>query len=296
MKGLSGNGIPEGMQRLDDQLHQAQQAFNRQQQDPQEALNQVERLRNQMEALARGMSDAAARNGQQGQRGQQPGQQGQGQPDSNKQQPGQQPQMGQLSRNGQPGNGQPGQGKPAGQANGQGANAGGPNGGQMAARAAAPWPAVTAPSIASGMAAIPVATWAPGRETQQVPSSPQEIQRAYEDAMRQLNALRQSFQGQPEPLADLQELIKEMQRLDPSRFPGNPAMLEELHDQVLTSVDKLELRLRRQADDERRRCRPDSQRRFTTRTGGISGFGGGLFPALEQESAAGFAAESVSAK
>ena len=66
--------------------------------------------------------------------------------------------------------------------------------------------------------------------------------------MRQLNALRQSFQGQPEPLADLQELIKEMQRLDPSRFPGNPAMLEELHDQVLTSVDKLELRLRRQAD------------------------------------------------
>jgi len=82
-----------------------------------------------------------------------------------------------------------------------------------------------------------------------VPSNPQEIQRAYEEAMRQLNALRQSFQGQPEPLADLQEVIREMQRLDPSRFPGNPAMLEQLHDQVLTSVDKLELRLRRQADD-----------------------------------------------
>ena len=56
--------------------------------------------------------------------------------------------------------------------------------------------------------------WPQGRETQQVPSSPQEIQRAYEEAMRQLNALRQSFQGQPEPLADLQEVIKEMQRLD----------------------------------------------------------------------------------
>src|SRR5690348_8112187 len=63
--------IPNGMQRLDDQLHQAQQAFNRQQQNPQEALNQIERLRNQMEALSRGMSNAAGRNGQQGQ---QPGQ------------------------------------------------------------------------------------------------------------------------------------------------------------------------------------------------------------------------------
>jgi hypothetical protein len=251
MKGLSGNGIPEAMQRLDDQLHQAQQAFNRQQQDPQQVLNQVERLRNQMEALSRGMSDAAARNGQPGQRGQQPGQQGQGQQGQQQAQPGQQPQMGQLNRNGQPGNGQPGQANQQGQANGQGANAagpnGGPNGGQIGPRGGA---------LAGGYGPIDRqfyggdtgGTWAPGHETQQVPSSPQEIQRAYEDAVRQLNALRQSFQGQPEPLADLQELIKEMQRLDPSRFPGNPAMLEELHDQVLTSVDKLELRLRRQAD------------------------------------------------
>ncbi len=93
--------IPNGMQRLDDALHQAQQAFNRQQQNPQEALNQIERLRNQMEALSRGMSDAANRNGQQ--QGRQPGQQGQGQA-------GQQYQPGQLGRNGQPGQpGQPGQ-------------------------------------------------------------------------------------------------------------------------------------------------------------------------------------------
>jgi hypothetical protein len=91
--------------------------------------------------------------------------------------------------------------------------------------------------------------WPQGHETQPVPSSPEEIQRAYQEAMRELNQLRQSFQGQPAPLADLQELIREMQRLDPSRFPGNPAMLQELHDQVLTSVDKLELRLRRQEDD-----------------------------------------------
>ena len=41
-----------------------------------------------------------------------------------------------------------------------------------------------------------------------------------------------------------------MQRLDPSRFPGNPALVEQLHSQVLADVDKLELQLRRQLDDK----------------------------------------------
>jgi hypothetical protein len=41
-----------------------------------------------------------------------------------------------------------------------------------------------------------------------------------------------------------------MQRLDPSRFPGNPAMVEQLHSEVLSGVDKLELQLRRTAEDQ----------------------------------------------
>jgi hypothetical protein len=41
-----------------------------------------------------------------------------------------------------------------------------------------------------------------------------------------------------------------MERLDPSRFPGNPALVEQLHSQVLADVDKLELQLRRQLDDK----------------------------------------------
>jgi len=36
-----------------------------------------------------------------------------------------------------------------------------------------------------------------------------------------------------------------MQSLDPSRFPGNPALVEQLLGQVLSDVDKLELELRR---------------------------------------------------
>jgi hypothetical protein len=233
--------IANGMQRLSDQLHQAQQAFNRQQQNPQEALNQIERLRNQMEALSRGMSNAAGRNGQQGQ---QPGQPGQ---------PGQQGQQGQLGRNqgGQPGQaGQPGNGNQAGGNSSPGSPAGGPNGGPIGGPRGGNWAGGYGPIDRQWYGGDTGGYWPQGRETQPVPSTPQEIERAYQEAMRELNALRQNFQGQPAPLADLQELIREMQRLDPSRFPGNPAMLEELHDQVLNSVDKLELRLRRQADDD----------------------------------------------
>jgi hypothetical protein len=68
--------------------------------------------------------------------------------------------------------------------------------------------------------------------------------------MRDLNQLRQSVQEDPEMAKQVQELIREMERLDPSRFPGNPALVEQLHTQVLADVDKLELQLRRQLDDK----------------------------------------------
>jgi hypothetical protein len=55
-------------------------------------------------------------------------------------------------------------------------------------------------------------------------------------------------QGDPEALRQVQELILEMQRLDPRRFPGNPAIIEQLHGQVLSDIDKLELRLQRDVD------------------------------------------------
>jgi hypothetical protein len=64
-----------------------------------------------------------------------------------------------------------------------------------------------------------------------------------------LNQLRQLARNDPAALKEIQDLVKEMQRLDPSRFPGNPAMVEQLHTEVLSGVDKLELQLRRGADD-----------------------------------------------
>jgi hypothetical protein len=71
---------------------------------------------------------------------------------------------------------------------------------------------------------------------------------AYRDSMAEINQLRQTLKDDPESLRQVQDLIREMQRLDPSRFPGNPAIVEELHNRVLGDVDKLELQLQRAAD------------------------------------------------
>ena len=81
-------------------------------------------------------------------------------------------------------------------------------------------------------------------------NSPVPPQRAYDDSLRDLNQLRQAVREDPDMAKQVQELIQEMERLDPSRFPGNPALVEQLHSQVLADVDKLELQLRRQLDDK----------------------------------------------
>jgi hypothetical protein len=64
-----------------------------------------------------------------------------------------------------------------------------------------------------------------------------------------LDQLRQLAKGDPAAEKQIQDLVKEMQKLDPSRFPGNPAMVEELHTKVLNDVDKLELQLRRDPNE-----------------------------------------------
>jgi hypothetical protein len=75
-------------------------------------------------------------------------------------------------------------------------------------------------------------------------------ERAYRDSMTELDRLRQTVRDDPESLRQVQELIREMQGLDPSRFPGNPALVEQLRSQVLSDVDKLELQLRRNVEGQ----------------------------------------------
>jgi hypothetical protein len=73
-----------------------------------------------------------------------------------------------------------------------------------------------------------------------------------------LNQLRQTVQNDPDASRSLHDLIQEMQKLDPKRFPGNPALLEQLHSQVLHDVNNLEMQLRRKLDDKSGDIRSDN--------------------------------------
>lgn len=186
--------ITADIERLNQQLRQAQQSVGSGQQNPEEALDRVARLRNQIDALTQGL-------GSQGSRSDQPGQAGQGG----------------LSRDG----GEMHYG-PTGGYNGDRFYGGYDPGGY------------TRPQ---------------GTERKPGPITQADIERAYQEALRDLNELRQSVRAEPGQLGDIQDLLREISRLDPRRFPGNPAMLDELHAQVLSGVDKLELQIRREMDN-----------------------------------------------
>jgi hypothetical protein len=49
---------------------------------------------------------------------------------------------------------------------------------------------------------------------------------------------------------EVNDLIREMQRIDPARFKGNPELVEQLRAQVLAGIEQLELQLRRKLEDQ----------------------------------------------
>jgi hypothetical protein len=89
--------------------------------------------------------------------------------------------------------------------------------------------------------------WRPPDPGGMVPRAgdPSEAGRMYGEGLRDLSRLRQAVQDRPELATELQQLIREMERLDPRRFPGNPQLVEQLRTQVLPQLEQLELQLRR---------------------------------------------------
>jgi len=86
--------------------------------------------------------------------------------------------------------------------------------------------------------------------TPQQGPNPADTQRQIEQGLNLLNQVRPAVQDSPEARQQLQSLIDQMRNLDPSRFPGNPALVEQMHQQLLSNVDALELQLRRQLDEK----------------------------------------------
>lgn len=79
--------------------------------------------------------------------------------------------------------------------------------------------------------------------------NPADMQRAIQQDLDALNRLRPALPQDAATQRQIQDLIHMTQGLDPSRFPGNPAMLAEMHQQLLSSVDALELQIRQRLDD-----------------------------------------------
>jgi hypothetical protein len=79
--------------------------------------------------------------------------------------------------------------------------------------------------------------------------NPADTQRQIDQGLNLLNQVRAVVQDSPEARQQLQSLIDQMRNLDPSRFPGNPALVAQMHQQLVSNVDALELQLRRQLDE-----------------------------------------------
>jgi hypothetical protein len=217
--------IAAGMQRLEKGLHDAQQAMGTSpgtgqgddsQQGLETALNRVERLRSSLSRDGQGRQQGQGQ-GQQGGRGQNGGQQ-----------------YGRGNQGGWNPNGGPGARIGGGDNNG--ANGNPYNGGG---------------AYGTVYGNLDTGNNTPrGGSPVHTDGTPIFEQRTYDETLRDLNQLRQAVRGDPESAKEVQDLIQEMAKLDPSRFPGNPALVEQLHSQVLADVDKLELQLRRQLDDK----------------------------------------------
>ncbi len=265
------NQIAQGLQKLSQQLRQAQQGVGQgkpgqrgtAQGDETAALSQVERLRRQLEAMASSRGGNGRQQGRDGQQGQnnQLGQNGnqRGQAGGNGQQSGN---AGQQGRPGQQ-SGQYAQGGDSTSQVGSGFGqqsgdwAAGPHGGQSG-------------DIRYGGGGADGTVWGnintgnnryggpgPRPAPPDASGNPGDTERTYQQGMRELNQLRQMVQGDPQAMKEVQELARQMQQLDPSRFPGNPAMVEQMHREVLSSIDRIELQLQRDgASTEARTGKP----------------------------------------
>ncbi len=72
-------------------------------------------------------------------------------------------------------------------------------------------------------------------------ANPDDPERAFQQGMRQLNELRTMVKGDPQASQEAEKLAREMQRLDPRRFPGNPEIVDQMHRELLGAIDRLEL-------------------------------------------------------
>ena len=226
-------GIGKGLEQLSQQVHQAQQGLGagkssqgqQAQGEQTAALDHIERFRDQVESLAAGEQNPLGR-GQQGQ-----AQAGQGM------RPGQGANRGRT--------GQPGQNGGPNQRTGNQLTQDGLSGDVGNWRSGGGAVGTAYNNINTGNNHFDRSGGPGAPDNSPMPADPEAT---YRQGLAELNQLHHLAQNDPAALKEIQDLARAMQRLDPRRFPGNPALVEQLHTEVLSGVDKLELQLRHDAD------------------------------------------------
>jgi hypothetical protein len=247
------NEIAQGLGKLSQQIQQAQKGMGQAkpgqpgagQDDPTRALDQVARLRGQLDAMARSREGGDSK----------PGQNGQDRPGHAGQRPGQQSGNAGSPRSG--GQLSAGNALTPQQQGGSAENRPGQRGGNGDTR---PGGGATGGTVWNNFDTGNNTPRARGQQ-QAAPTdasgNPVDTERSFAQSMHELNQLRQTVKGDSQAEKEISELTRQMQHLDPSRFPGNPAMVEQMHREVLSSVDKLELLLQRDgASTEARTGKP----------------------------------------
>ena len=236
--------IAQGLEKLGHALQQAQQAMGNDkgvgrdaaQGDDTAALDQIERLRSQIDAMSGSRQGSRGKGGTtQDKNEEQPGSGQRGAANA----AGQSEERG-LRRDGAGSDRNPA----AGQSNAQGIARGGDLGGQSGA------------IRSSGGRGEDGTAWKnfntgnnryarPGQSSSAAGNADTvaDPAQSYEQGIRELNQLRHMIQADPQAAKDVAELARQMRQLDPSRFPGNPAMVEAMHREVLSTVDRIELQL-----------------------------------------------------
>jgi hypothetical protein len=237
--------ITQGLNQLRDQLKGVQQlmgdskdakdgkggASDKENKAVEQALGQVERLRQQLEQLQR-------QSGQQGRNGQNQNGQGQRQQGSLQRgdQPGQQ-QGGQQQGGQQQGGGQQAGGQQQGGQQANGRQQGGPNGGNYGVRNGNQWGPV------GGLGTNdPNLGYYNGVE-------PRTFERDYRNTLEQLQQLQGQLQSDPQTAKDLAGLIREMQRLNPFTYANDPELSERIQAAMVADIQQVEMELRRKVDE-----------------------------------------------
>ena len=82
------------------------------------------------------------------------------------------------------------------------------------------------------------------------PLNPQDFQNNYTQTLGTLRQLEQQAQGNdPAMVKDLQSLIRDMQRLNPTTYANDPLLAERIQSTLMGGIQQVEMELRRKVEE-----------------------------------------------